>query len=185
MRETVRYDPEKRRRRSIRLRGWDYTRTGAYFVTICTRDRELFFDDPALADAALATWHELPNRFPTIILEEFVIMPNHVHFIVWLNPVGASLNDAPTNDAPTKDQIGFHRPQWRKHAPALGEIIRTFKALITRHVRQMQPETPFGWQRNYYERVTRSEAELNALRQYISDNPTHWEEDLENPARQS
>ena len=183
MKERASYDPDKHHRRSIRLKGWDYTRTGAYFVTICTRDRELLFEDPALADAVQGTWHELPDRFPAIALDAFVLMPNHVHCIVWLNPVGASFNDAPTNDAPVNDRIGFRRPQWDKQTPALGEIVRTFKALVTRHIHQVHPETPFAWQRNYHERIIRNERELNAIRRYIRDNPDHWAEDVENPAR--
>lgn len=97
----ARYDADKHHRRSIRLRGWDYTQTGAYFVTICTHRGECLFDDPTLRDITERTWQELRNRFPSIALDEFVVMPNHVHFIVWLNlqgdddsDVGAQLNCA-------------------------------------------------------------------------------------------
>jgi len=149
------YDPQKHHRRSIRLRGYDYTQAGAYFVTICTRDQESFFDNPDLADVVRATWRELPNRFPTIALDAFVVMPNHVHFIVWLNPVavvvgvssvvGASLTDAPT-DAPTNDA----------------------------------PMTTTNGGPAY---TIRNERELNAIRKYIRDNPARWAEDIENSNR--
>ncbi len=175
------YDPEKHHRRSIRLRAWDYTSAGAYFVTICTNQGESLSDNSTLRDIAEQTWQELPNRFPSIILNEFVLMPNHVHFVVWLNPpddddagVGAQLNCAPT--------IGV-RFKVDKQRPALGQIARTFKALVTRRIHQLQPEMPFAWQRNYYEHIIRNERELYAIRQYIRDNPLHWAEDVENPAR--
>jgi len=180
----VPYDPRKHHRRSIRLKGYDYTQPGAYFVTICTWNQELFFDDPNLADVVQTIWCELPSRFPTITLDTFVVMPNHVHFVVWLNPVGASrsngdgvgasLNGAPTNGALAE----FRRPQWNKYAPALGEVVRTFKALVTRRIRQRWPEVGFAWQRNFYE----SERALQAIRQYIADNPGRWHLDRYNPA---
>ena len=186
----ARYDADKHHRRSIRLRGWGYTQGGAYFVTICTHQGECLFDDPTLRDIAEQTWQELPNRFASITLDEFVFMPNHVHFIVWLNPrgddgagVGAQFNCAPTGrpaDEPTP--IG-NRFKVDKQRPTLGQIVRTFKALVTRRIHQVQPEISFAWQRNYYERVIRNERELHAIRQYIRDNPAHWAEDAENPAR--
>ncbi len=144
-------------------------------MTICTRDQVLFFDDPDLANVVQTTWRELPTRFPTIALDAFVVMPNHVHFVVWLNPVGASLNDALTGGE-------FQRPQWDKYAPALGEVVRTFKALATWRIRQRWPKAGFAWQRNYYEHVVRSEGALRAIRQYIVDNPARWHLDRYNPA---
>ena len=173
------YDPEKHHRRSIRLRGWDYTGAGAYFVTICTQGGECLLDDPALRGIVERIWQGLPNRFPSIILDEFVVMPNHVHFVVWLNPpndagVGAQFNCAPT--------IGV-RFRMDKQRPALGQIVRTFKALVTRGIHQLQPDIAFAWQRNYYEHIIRNERELYAIRQYIRDNPLHWAEDVENPDR--
>ena len=80
-----RYDPQKHRRRSIRLEGYDYSSPGAYFVTICTRGRECVLDDPIVTGIITDVWHALPGWFPTIALDEFVVMPNHVHLIVWLH----------------------------------------------------------------------------------------------------
>jgi len=79
-----RYDPQKHHRRSIRLEGYDYSSPGAYFVTICTRGRECVLDDPVVTGIITDVWHALPRWFPTIALDEFVVMPNHVHLIVWL-----------------------------------------------------------------------------------------------------
>lgn len=177
------YDSEKHHRRSVRLNGWDYAQNGAHFVTICTRNRELLFEDPVLADILLETWQELPERFPTIALDDIVIMPNHVHFIVWLNPGGTSSNDAPANGAATGDRTGFGCPRWDRKSPALGEAVRTFKALVTRRFHQRHPEIPFAWQRSYYDRIIRNEKGLNAFRRYILENLIHWAEDSENPGR--
>jgi len=88
------YDPQKHHRRSIRLKGYDYGSPGAYFVTICTKERERVLDDPIVAGIITDVWHALPGWFPTIALDEFVVMPNHVHFILWIHPpddVGATL----------------------------------------------------------------------------------------------
>jgi putative transposase len=88
------YDPQKHHRRSIRLKGYDYSSSGAYFVTICTRGRECVLDDPVVAGIITDVWYALPGWFPTIALDEFVVMPNHVHFVLWIRPpddVGATL----------------------------------------------------------------------------------------------
>ena len=80
------YDPQKHHRRTIRLRGYDYGSPGAYFVTLCTEGRKCVLNDPVLSGIVQAVWYALPGWFPTIELDEFVIMPNHIHFIVWIHP---------------------------------------------------------------------------------------------------
>ncbi len=101
-------DPKKHRR-SIRLRGYDYSSPGAYFVTICTQERECVLDDPIVSGIIQDVWNALPRWFPTVTLDEFVIMPNHVHFILWIQSpdavapqtgVGATLAVAPDAVAP-------------------------------------------------------------------------------------
>ena len=175
----MKYDPDKHHRRSIRLKGYDYAGPGAYFVTICTQDRACFFG--AVADGemqlnnsgqiAKAAWDELPARFPSVRLDAFIVMPNHVHGIIM---VGAQFI------APS-DGFGATNQGVMNHAPTLGEIVRAYKAASTRLIRQAG--TPdFAWQRNYYEHVVRDEESLNRIRQYILDNPERWEFDHENPA---
>jgi len=180
----TRYDSDKHHhpcdsaqgRRSIRLKGYDYTQPGAYFVTIVAHQRECWFNQSAFRVIVEQEWCGLPARFPTIRLDEFVVMPNHVHFIVWLNPpVGAQLNCAPTTPIGQSFTVDWERP-------TLGQVVRVFKAVVTRRIRQADGKG-FAWQRNYYERIIRNERELNAIRQYIRDNPARWAEDLENPDR--
>ena len=99
----AKYDPQKHHRRSIRLKGYDYSSPGAYFVTICTKGRECVLDDPVVAGIIRDVWYALPRWFPTIALDEFVVMPNYVHFIVWIHSpdecttVGATLAVAHTD----------------------------------------------------------------------------------------
>ena len=175
----MKYDPDKHHRRSIRLKGYDYAQPGAYFVTIVTQDRACLFG--AVADGemelnnageiAKAAWNELPEGFPSLGLDAFVVMPNHIHGIIM---VGAQFI------APT-DGLGVTNQGVMNHAPTLGNIIRAYKATSTRLIRQAG--TPdFTWQRNNYEHVVRDEESLDRIRRYILDNPARWEFDRENPA---
>jgi putative transposase len=173
---------------------YDYTQAGAYFVTVCAQNHECLFGEVAgnemvLNDAGRMVqdaWQELPHRFPIIRLDEFVVMPNHFHAIVVITdtdgvraPLVGAPNRAGTRPAPT----GVGRK------PALGDVIGAFKSITTNlYIRGVREGgwLPFDrrlWQRNYYERVVRNERELNAIRQYIRDNPTRWAEDEENPNR--
>jgi len=176
----MKYNPDKHHRRSIRLKGYDYTLPGAYFVTVCTHERACLFGAVAdgemqLNDAgrmAQGAWNELSVRFPDVRLDTFVVMPNHVHGVII---VGAQFI-APSDGfvTTTIDQGAINR------APTLGEIVRTFKAVSTRAIRHTA-NSDFAWQRNYYEHVIRDDESLNRIRQYIFDNPGRWAFDRENP----
>lgn len=176
----MKYDRDKHHRRSIRLKEYDYRQFGAYFVTVCTQNRACLFGAVAAGEMQLnnageiskATWNELPARFPSVGLDAFVVMPNHIHGVII---VGAQFI-APSDGFGTAaiDQGVMN------HAPTLGEMMRAYKAVSTRSIRQAG--TPdFAWQRNYYEHVIRDEESLNRIRQYIHDNPARWEFDRENP----
>lgn len=181
----MKYDPDIHHRRSIRLQGYDYARNGAYFVTVCAQGRECLFGEIVdgemyLNDAGRMVakwWMELPERFPDVVLDEYVVMPNHFHGILVF--VGAALRGRP--DAETEGHP--HRG-----APTLGDVVDWFKTMTTNaYIRgvKMSDWPPFAgrlWQRNYYERVIRDEKELDAVREYIANNPKRWESDSENPA---
>jgi len=179
----VKYDPARHRRRSIRLRGYDYSQAGAYFVTIVTRNRECLFGEVVedlmrLNDAGRMVaqcWHELAAHFPHLELDEFVVMPNHVHGII---TVGAQFIAPDDHGAINPGAIN---PGAMNRAPTgLGEIVRSFKAVATRRIRQAGV-LAFAWQRNYYEHIIRDEASLNRIREYIANNPLQWALDRENP----
>ncbi len=191
---THRYDPNRHHRRSIRLRGYDYTRSGAYFLTVVTQDRLCLFGDVtdegmSLNDAGKmvrSVWDRIPDRFPSIELDEFAVMPNHVHGIVVIHksPVGASLVGAP-GDGGNAGSIDRQRENARV-APALGDVVGAYKSLTTvEYARRVDEDRwePFNgrlWQRNYYEHVIRNDEEWNRVREYVLCNPMRWETDTEN-----
>jgi len=172
----MKYDPNIHHRRSIRLKEYDYSQNGAYFVTICTHGRLLYFEEYLeLKQIVNKQWQEIPNRFNNVELDEFVIMPNHIHGILFI--VGATLAVAP---APDKEKRAGARP-----APTIGDIIGAFKSLCIhdwlKHIKEHNINA-IGkfWQRNYHEHIIRNEAEMNKIREYICNNPLIWDLDQEN-----
>lgn len=177
------FDPEIHHRRSIRLKDYDYSEQGAYFVTLCVQERVCLFGEVIGSDMVLnpegrqvaEIWRELPARFPQVALDEYIVMPNHFHGIILIDePVGA-LIAAPGFKTSVKKGAA-------SGAPTLGAIIRAFKSLsaigVNRFLdRQGQPL----WQRNYFERVLRGQAELDVARRYILENPLKWQSDRDNP----
>ena len=167
-------DPARHHRHSIRLPHYDYTQAGAYFITIVTYQRELLFDDPVLRQIVETFWQRIPQHMPHVKLDVFVVMPNHFHGILWLikTDLGTSMPDT------------ISPPQSHLPAGSLGAIVGNFKSITTRRINQLRktPGQPV-WQRNYYEHIIRHDKELNAIRQYIIDNPANWLQDTENPDR--
>lgn len=164
----------------MRLKGYDYAQGGAYFVTVCTYNRECLFGDVQdgkiqLNDAGRMVeqcWLSITDHFPQVNLDAFVVMPNHVHGVIVINGVGAQFI-APKPLQPNQGAIN--------RAPTLGDMVRAFKARSTRGIRQ-QKNRHFGWQRNYYEHIIRDENSLARIRKYIINNPLQWALDRENPA---
>ena len=198
------FDPEKHHRRSIRLPGYDYTQAGAYFITICAHDRARLFGEVVDGEICLngygqilqAVWGDLPNHYPGVGLDAFVVMPNHVHGIVVLiddvTAVGAGLKPAPTKKpAPTGNPTPTNPTPTGKSAPTgkpaptirrygLSEIIRGFKTFSARRINEGRGTLGTAvWQRNYYEHIIRNESELGRIREYILSNPQQWEADRE------
>ena len=190
------YHPDIHHRRSIRLKGYDYSKEGAYFVTICTHERECLFG--AIVDGVMrlndagrmiTKWYEeLENKFKDIKCDAFVSMPNHVHFIV-IN-VGADLCVRPIIDAGGNGmggRLGEHVGQGEHIGSPLRAVVQWFKTMTTNGYIKGVKEwgwLPFHgkmWQRNYYERVIRSDDELSAIREYITHNPQQWATDSDNP----
>jgi putative transposase len=177
----MKFDPAKHHHRSIRLQGYDYAQAGAYFVTICTQNRECFFGEivdgemqlSEIGKVAEECWRAIPNHFSNVALDVFVVMPNHVHGVVMITTVGRGT----ACRAPTTDRFGH------PVANSLPTVIRSFKSAVTRRISTLLNTTGISvWQRNYYEHVIRNEEELLSLRRYIVDNPLQWALDRENPA---
>jgi len=169
------------RRRSIRLPGYDYSQPGAYFVTVCTRDRECLFGKAtkgavclsALGQIVAGCLADLPSHFQDVELDEWVVMPNHVHAILVIHGRGTACR------APTLN-VRFGRPV----SGSLPTAVGTYKAAVTTLARRNHLADAV-WQRNYFEHVIRDEEDLRRIREYIAHNPPSWEIDEENPGRVS
>ena len=131
---------------------------------------------------AQVSWIGLSSRFSAVLLDSFVVMPNHIHGIIivgaqFIAPASVQFiapASVPHNRTDTAQEGAIHR------APTLGEIVRAYKAASTRLIRQTA-NADFAWQRNYYEHIVRSDESLNRIRQYILENPSRWATDRENP----
>jgi putative transposase len=169
----------RRNRRSIRLQGYDYSQAGAYFVTLCTQNRECLFGEIVdgemrMNDAgniARQCWDNIPIHFPHVDLDEFVVMPNHIHGIVVItdNVGGKNFSPLPQTTRPCGT------------SKTIGSIVRGFKIGVTKWMRNNTPIYDV-WQRNYWEHIVRNEPELNRIREYIHNNPTQWELDKLHPS---
>ena len=179
----MRYDPEKHHRHSIRLKYWDYSRTGAYFVTIVTYGRELLFGQVVdgeirltqFGEIARVEWKASADIRDEIRLDVFVVMPNHIHGIVWIE------GDDAIGAVGAHGRAPLRRSLWRPPR-SLGSFVAGYKAAVAKRINAIRgtPGMPV-WQRNYYEHIIRNERELEAIRRYILENPAHWAEDMENP----
>lgn len=175
------HDSDIPRRRSIRLSEYDYASAGAYFVSIVAQGRLCLFGEVVDGEMRLngagemvrRVWEGMAERFAYVVVDAYVVMPNHVHGVVFLGQTAA------TTDAFTGETGG--------DVPTLGDVVRMFKSVTTveygRGVRGLGWERfeKRLWQRNYYERVIRNGSELRAVREYIVNNPRNWELDRENP----
>jgi putative transposase len=184
------YDPFKHRRRSIRLKGYDYSQAGAYFVTICAEHRECLFGEIADAQMQLNEygqivadcWNNLPQRFPNIDLDEFVMMPNHMHGItVITDDNGGAIHVGAIHELPLRELPEQDRGQRRKML--LPKIVGYFKMNTAKRINLIRgTQGTSVWQRNYYEHIVRNERELERIRTYIVGNPSMWDKDENNPA---
>ncbi len=170
-------------RRSIRLKDYDYSQEGAYFVTICTHGKKCILGHiirgrvelSPIGHSASEYWLQIPRHFEAVQLDEFVVMPNHMHGILMITQRrsrGVKFN------APTREDDYYSCISPRKETLAV--IVRTYKSAVSRWCRQ-NGYGDFRWQRNYYEHVIRSDRDLKEIREYIANNPMRWDMDTENP----
>ena len=195
----AKFDPQEHHRRSIRLKGYDYTQPGAYFVTVVAYQRECLFGEIIDGEMRLnehgkivqKRWDEIPNHFPNVETIAFVIMPNHVHGIIVITDARRGTGTVPgiheqinveiANRGEMTSQTGGETPPLR--APTLGQIVAYFKYQSTKEMNLQGGTgtiTKF-WQRNYYEHIIRNEREMQKIWDYIETNPLHWADDGENP----
>jgi REP element-mobilizing transposase RayT len=190
----------KYRAESARREGYDYSQAGCYFVTICAKNKKIFFGDVLgskneakialleIGKIANKFWLEIPKYFLFVKLYEHIIMPNHVHGVIEIdredddikckNNIHVRSRDA-INRVSTNDVIAKqHNPMGKG---TLGEIIRWYKGRCSFEINKLQNNIDFAWQSRFYDRIIRNEDELGKIREYIVNNPLKWELDKNSP----
>jgi REP element-mobilizing transposase RayT len=179
------YDSNQHHRRSLRLKGYDYSQEGLYFVTICCQNRLCRFGQIVNGEMMLNEygkiayneWLNLQKRYPNVTLDVFQIMPNHIHGIIALDTVGATLAVAPNNNSVAQNDKGAGASP----APTIGNIVGAYKSLVMNTCLQMfkSQNKYMGklWQRNYYEHIIRNNKSYQNIADYIIKNPAKWCED--------
>jgi putative transposase len=191
----MKYDPDKHHRRSIRLPGYDYSQSGAYFVTICAYQRQCLFGDVVDGQMVLnqygaivaETYQWLCQRYPYLHSDEWIVMPNHFHAIMVIT------DEPPVNTAKPRTGVSHCRGGSRNAPPnnshgkitkrkPLGRLIGAFKTVSTKKINILRdaPATPL-WQRNYYEHIIRDRDAMDKICRYIINNPMSWSIDQLHP----
>jgi putative transposase len=178
-------------RKSIRLKHYNYSMPGDYFITICTNDHERIFGEIVENEIQLSKigilvkqfWEEIPLHFSNVELDEYVIMPNHIHGILILREctVGAEYIQPLRLRYIQPLRLRYIQPlrqtTFQHVIPnSIPSIVRSFKAAVTRECRKKNYQI-CCWQRNYYEHIIRNEKELNNIRDYIFGNLLQWKAD--------
>jgi REP element-mobilizing transposase RayT len=184
----------KYRVESARLNGWDYSSNAHYFVTICTKSWICFFGEvidgtmnlSTIGEIAAEEWQKTEQIRPNVRLDEWVIMPNHIHGIIVIeNEIATESNDKRNTIVETSrwdvSKTRHRRASTGQLLPnSLSSIIGQFKSVCTKRIRKY--ELPkFAWQPRFYDHIIRSEESLNKAREYIRNNPLKWESDKNNP----
>jgi len=167
----------KYRTKTLRLQSWDYRWNGVYFITICCKDKAHYFgkihnDKMELSNVGLIAdilWHEIKQHTNHIELDEFVVMPNHIHGILIINNSVETLHA--TSLQKTPKTMSVISPK----ANSISSIIRSYKSAVTKHAHRLGYE--FSWQSRFYDHIIRNEASLNQIQQYVINNPQSWKDD--------
>ena len=193
------YNPNKHRRRSIRMHEYDYSKEGLYFITICVKDKECLFGRIQNGELELneagkimdEQWLMISNRFPNTVLHEYIVMPNHFHAIIEITEKTISDNESLT-DAPVGVTLAVtqakHKGQPQglplQNAKRLGDIVGAYKSITTdEYINNVKCNNwpPFNkklFQRNYYEHIIRNKESYEKIRNYILNHPASWEDDI-------
>lgn len=166
-----------RQRKPNRLRQYDYSNGGYYFVTVCTKERGEWFGKiengqmqlNELGKIVFAYWADIPKYYPNITLDEWIIMPDHIHGIIVISSgsiVGTEHCSVRIKN--TADIV------------SLSQVIKSFKDVVTKQIRSDLENFCFLWQRSFYDHIIRSGAVLSRIREYIQNNPLNWENDRNN-----
>ncbi len=174
------FNPDRHHRKSYRLPGHDYRLPGWYFVTVCTQNRECHFGDIVDGRMRLSSigrivrdeWRRTARIRRNVSLDEFTIMPNHIHGIIVIDNDGTHCRDE-ARLVPTGNRIS-------PYANSLAAIVGSFKSACTKSIRTFHPNAPFAWQPRYHDHLLRDADELERTRWYIRTNPERWHRDRNN-----
>ncbi len=176
-------------RKSIRLKNYDYSQQGGYFVTICTQFRLCLYGEVVDGKMILndfgsiveQTWINLPNHYVNLELSTYIVMPNHFHAILILHDINPRRGGFQTRPSAPDNRPSAKPP--KQHA--LPEIVRAFKTFSAKRINAVRKQSETLWQRNYFERIIRDESEYERITDYINLNPQKWNDDSENPNKKS
>ncbi|WP_416336931.1 transposase [Crocosphaera sp. UHCC 0190] len=191
------FDPEKHHRRSIRIRNYDYSQPGAYFVTICTYQKQCWCGEikngqmclNQLGKIVADEWLKTAIIRPNFQLDEWVIMPNHLHGIVIINDCSGNENKGDLGadyqnrgivgaNQDNKRDLGARNAPLRQKPNSLSSFVAGFKSAVTKRINLLRLNTNIPiWQRNFYESIVRDETSLAVIRKYIINNPSFWQND--------
>lgn len=166
-------------RRSIRLKGYNYSQPGAYFLTVCTYRHTLLFGKVRNGQMALNelgtivfdSWLSIAKMRSNLSLDHFVVMPNHLHGIILID-------ETEQMDMRLEESPYSTKTPGKLSSDSLGTIVGQFKGAVTKRAKtQSIPSASRIWQRNYYEHIIRDEDSLNRIRAYVVENPSRWTED--------
>jgi len=170
---------DKYRVESSRMPHWDYSWPGWYFVTICTQDRKPHFGRitdgsmnlSAMGVHAAACWQEIPTHHPRVEIDEFIVMPNHVHGIIVITGSERLPELRKRGEIRRVQKLSQVHPK----GSSLASVVGAFKSVVTYRCRTENRE--FGWQTRFHDRIIRGKNSLQAVREYIRDNPINWHKD--------
>lgn len=172
---------------SSRLPYWDYTNPGMYFITICTKNFQCWFGDVTddrmvlneLGEIANACWEEIPNHYKNVELDEWTVMPNHIHGIIGITKNKANDKDGGNINVKTRHAVSLQEHA-NKFGPlkkgALSTIIGSYKSAVTKSIRKTQ-NANFGWHPRFYDHVIRNIDSIEKIQHYIKMNPSNWNKD--------
>ncbi|MGB9882897.1 MAG: transposase [Microgenomates group bacterium] len=177
---------------SIRLKNWDYSSSGFYFVTICTYQKQCFLGEiingkmklSKIGEIVYQEWINTKQIRKNIDLDEFIIMPNHLHGIIVIkNKLNVKINKYQFNVETSRRDVSTIKNIFKLKPNSLGSIIGQFKSKTTKKIHNLG-YLNFHWQSRFWDHIIRNEKSLNEIRQYIKNNPLKWAEDEENPKNQ-
>ncbi len=183
----------KYRTKSTRLQNWNYASAGWYYITICTKNKENYFGKikdqklilNEIGKIAEKFWSEIPKHFQNVRLDEFIIMPNHIHGIIVIDDVedDVVVETLQCNVSTMKEGKNKFYSKISPKPRSLSTIIRSFKSICTKtinnnfKIKNNNQKINFAWQPKFYDHIIRNEESLNKIREYIFQNPFNWEKD--------